>query len=339
MFDDETPKQTPAPVANGTGNAASGGAEPVLRRIPAPIPRMSTQEASAPNPQPAAAPSAPMISVAQAPEPIVAQAELAPAPVAAVAPQAPMQSAPRTAPQAPIDPLDMFEAVEKGTKKEVVLHPEELPKNVPGTSPIIRVIRMIFLGIVVVGVLAAVAVGAMLFLGEKRKIAAELEPPIVATEKTKTEEKTQKQATQNEEEKTVPVVVPPRDTDGDGLTDDQEQMFGTDPASKDTDGDGLDDRAEVQVYGTNPLNRDTDNDGYLDGQEVANGYNPKGDGKLPENTAPNAGMGTGSATGTSPTMETSVGSGAVTVPPGESASGMSSGIIIPTTGSGIVPLQ
>lgn len=47
------------------------------------------------------------------------------------------------------------------------------------------------------------------------------------------------------------------DTDGDGLTDDQENYFGTDINKADTDGDG-----------------------YKDGNEVKNGYNPNGEGKL-----------------------------------------------------------
>ena len=33
-------------------------------------------------------------------------------------------------------------------------------------------------------------------------------------------------------------------------------------------------------YKTNPNNPDTDGDGYLDGDEVKNGYDPNGDGKL-----------------------------------------------------------
>ena len=41
----------------------------------------------------------------------------------------------------------------------------------------------------------------------------------------------------------------------------------------DSDGDGLTDAQEEQL-GTNPNNRDTDGDGYPDGVEVANGYSP-----------------------------------------------------------------
>ena len=60
----------------------------------------------------------------------------------------------------------------------------------------------------------------------------------------------------------------PKDSDGDGLTDDEEAKLGTDPFNKDTDNDGLTDGDEVKVYKTNPLNPDTDFDGLKDGPEV-----------------------------------------------------------------------
>lgn len=94
-----------------------------------------------------------------------------------------------------------------------------------------------------------------------------------------------------------------QDTDGDGLTNDQELQSGTDANNADTDGDGisdgdelrtyrtdpirfdtdndeLTDGDEVYIYKTNPNIRDTDGDGYLDGVEVQGGYNPLGPGRL-----------------------------------------------------------
>ncbi|OGY90250.1 MAG: hypothetical protein A2677_02470 [Candidatus Komeilibacteria bacterium RIFCSPHIGHO2_01_FULL_52_14] len=99
------------------------------------------------------------------------------------------------------------------------------------------------------------------------------------------------------------------DSDGDGLSDVEEQTYGTDPHAVDSDSDGLSDRDELRVHKTNPLNGDTDNDAlsdsdeiftwhtnpnnsdtdgdtYLDGAEVQNGYDPNGLGRLIPTTTP-----------------------------------------------------
>lgn len=82
------------------------------------------------------------------------------------------------------------------------------------------------------------------------------------------------------------VSVPP-DSDGDGLSDvDEEQVYGTDPLLADSDGDGLADGAEVTFWAAdwsadadgdgrrNVLDPDADNDGVLDGAEVDAGTDP-----------------------------------------------------------------
>ncbi|MHA1796906.1 MAG: hypothetical protein ACTSVY_00540 [Candidatus Helarchaeota archaeon] len=56
------------------------------------------------------------------------------------------------------------------------------------------------------------------------------------------------------------------DTDGDGLTDEQEFLIGSLGNDPDTDGDYLTDSFEIQV-GTSPINNDTDGDGLLDGYD------------------------------------------------------------------------
>ena len=87
----------------------------------------------------------------------------------------------------------------------------------------------------------------------------------------------------------TPAVVIPKDSDDDGLSDEEEAGLGTNPNAPDSDNDVLFDREEVKVYGTDPLKADTDGDGYSDGVEVKGGFNPLGTGKLfdPANPAAN----------------------------------------------------
>lgn len=78
---------------------------------------------------------------------------------------------------------------------------------------------------------------------------------------------------------TQPVQPPdqtaqPVDSDGDGLSDQEEAVLGTNPHDPDTDHDGLNDYEEVKIYHTDPKNPDTDGDGFLDGQEVKAGFDP-----------------------------------------------------------------
>ena len=72
------------------------------------------------------------------------------------------------------------------------------------------------------------------------------------------------------------------DTDGDGLSDDDEiNVHGTDPNNPDTDGGGVNDGDEI-INGTDPLNgaddgqaADSDNDGLTDAEEVSLGTDPQ----------------------------------------------------------------
>ncbi len=64
-----------------------------------------------------------------------------------------------------------------------------------------------------------------------------------------------------------------KDTDGDGIPDNSEKIYETNPLKFDTDGDGLSDGKEV-LLGTNPLKFDTDGDGLPDGQEIKHNTNP-----------------------------------------------------------------
>ena len=65
-----------------------------------------------------------------------------------------------------------------------------------------------------------------------------------------------------------------QDSDGDGLTDVVEFIYGTDPFNPDSDFGGMLDGAEVLLDGTDPLNPaddafDSDSDGLSDGAEIA----------------------------------------------------------------------
>lgn len=65
--------------------------------------------------------------------------------------------------------------------------------------------------------------------------------------------------------------VTPVDTDGDGLTDEFEELLGTDPTLGDSDADDLSDLYETTVSHSDPLLADTDGDGIADSVEVAAG--------------------------------------------------------------------
>jgi len=58
------------------------------------------------------------------------------------------------------------------------------------------------------------------------------------------------------------------DSDNDGLTNQQEYEYSTDPTSSDTDKDDLSDYVEVTNVGTDPTDLDTDDDGLMDGYEI-----------------------------------------------------------------------
>lgn len=73
------------------------------------------------------------------------------------------------------------------------------------------------------------------------------------------------------------------DTDDDGYLDETEVVNGYNPngtGKLDSDGDGLTNYAEMTIHWSDPYDADTDNDGYNDGLEIANGYSPLGPGRF-----------------------------------------------------------
>ena len=64
------------------------------------------------------------------------------------------------------------------------------------------------------------------------------------------------------------VNAEPIDTDGNGLSDEDEAALGADPANPDSDGDGLLDGEESGPDATSPLDPDSDDDGLSDFEEL-----------------------------------------------------------------------
>lgn len=65
------------------------------------------------------------------------------------------------------------------------------------------------------------------------------------------------------------------DIDGDGIGNAEEISVGLDPINRDTDYDGLEDDEEIDKYVTDPLDSDTDDDGLKDGDEIKIGLDPR----------------------------------------------------------------
>ncbi len=63
-------------------------------------------------------------------------------------------------------------------------------------------------------------------------------------------------------------LFPDNDIDGDGLSNDDEAGYGTNPYDQDTDGDGLSDWYEIIQLKSNPFRSDSDSDGLTDFEEV-----------------------------------------------------------------------
>ena len=77
------------------------------------------------------------------------------------------------------------------------------------------------------------------------------------------------------------LVEPSGEEDRDDLEEPNEEEEPLALVLPDSDGDGLNDWEE-EVFGTDPLNPDTDGDGYSDSLELLSGYNPLGEGEIGE---------------------------------------------------------
>jgi len=72
------------------------------------------------------------------------------------------------------------------------------------------------------------------------------------------------------------------DLDNDGLANLYEELHDLDGGDADMDNDLLSDGDEIRVFMTDPRSADSDGDGYSDSTELANGFEPLGDGPLTE---------------------------------------------------------
>jgi outer membrane protein OmpA-like peptidoglycan-associated protein len=108
-------------------------------------------------------------------------------------------------------------------------------------------------------------VGAVYFFGSDEEEVIEIIEPVKPVKKD-----TDGDGLLDEDEVNIYKTDPTnKDTDGDGCNDGQEVLkMKTKPLVKDTDGDGLNDCDEVNTHRTDPLRADTDRDGCSDGREV-----------------------------------------------------------------------
>ncbi|KKR91359.1 MAG: hypothetical protein UU95_C0002G0060 [Parcubacteria group bacterium GW2011_GWC2_42_12] len=206
----------------------------------------------------------------------------------------PVNQRPLSAPLAPAAPVraeDIFAEVDKTAKPEV-FRPNSSDPNSPRGTVIPpetgwKKNKMAVLGLLFGGLIVVVGGG---YLGLKLATTRpEIDNSTIIQEQPgNTEVETATPAPAAEVDNTAaPIIQQPAaavvlDSDLDGLADAEEATFGTDINNSDTDQDGLTDREEARVYRTDPLNPDTDGDGFKDGDEINNGYNPKGAGKLLE---------------------------------------------------------
>lgn len=162
--------------------------------------------------------------------------------------------------------------------------PPALENEKEARKPLLKAKNFIIIGILIVGIggLAFAGYYVSTSLSQRESVpktlpeADEIQPPAQdsSSEEQGALEQNIPAQTQN------PPVALDQDSDFDGLSDNEERLYGTDVKLADSDSDLLTDRDEVKTFGTDPLNPDTDGDGYKDGEEVSNRYNPKGAGKL-----------------------------------------------------------
>jgi hypothetical protein len=166
------------------------------------------------------------------------------------------------------------------TSPETPMPPETLAASSPSVHVSWKAIIIIFIVLVVVGAAFYISYRILSSKTSVTPISPDPGTSVLIEEEIITEEELEEDVFVEEVIEEEEEIVDLRDSDKDGLTDEEEAVLGTDPFNPDTDGDGLFDYEEVHTWGTDPLNPDTDGDGYSDGDEVEGGYDPNGPGKL-----------------------------------------------------------
>ncbi len=198
--------------------------------------------------------------------------------------------------------------------KVEVISSEKKSHTLGGQLSVRGLIPAWFISIFLVACLGVFCVSAFWIGSNQRRIAATTQTAVAAA--TQILAATQTSAAQQ----TAVAIYEVSDNDGDGLTNQQELIYGTNPDVADTDGDGLSDSDEISrgtnplnpdtdgdlvtdgdevlVWKTNPLNPDTDEDGLRDGDEMARGTDPLN----PDTDGDQLGDGAEIAIGTNPLL-------------------------------------
>lgn len=161
--------------------------------------------------------------------------------------------------------------------------PNQSQKPVPAEAPVYEDVvtsgpsrtLVILIVLVVVLLLGVVAVFAYTWMSRQSSANTTIPANSVTTQIPTNNQTTTPLPIVPLAEQTPEPTITPIDTDKDGLLDDEEATFGTNPTLVDSDDDDLSDADEVKVWGTDPLDSDSDNDGFPDGTEVKSGYDPK----------------------------------------------------------------
>jgi hypothetical protein len=120
--------------------------------------------------------------------------------------------------------------------------------------------QLIIIGSIVGGIVLVALIGLVIFL--RIRATADLQP--ITTTNTPSGPAVQvpvgngmsADAERLAEQERERLAAMPKDTDGDGLSDDQEAQLGSNPAEGDTDGDGYNDAEEVNTLKTDPTTPD-----------------------------------------------------------------------------------